>query len=74
MEQLLIVNSRNIPIGIAPRNFVRGKLLTYRASYIYIYSQQKKSFLVQKRTLLKDNNPGCFDLCVGGCFGADESD
>ena len=28
---------------------------------------------MQKRTILKDSNPGCFDLSLGGVFGPDES-
>ena len=73
VEQVLVVSARNVPLGSMPRNLLRQQRKTYRASFIYVFSQQRQELLVQKRTMLKDSNPGCFDLSLGGVFAPDES-
>lgn len=56
-----------------PRNILRQRRATYISSFIYIFSSTKQQLLVQKRTMLKDSNPGCIDLSFGGVFAPEES-
>ena len=46
VEQVLVVSARNVPLGSMPRNLLRQQRMTYRASFIYVFSQQRQELLV----------------------------
>ena len=64
----------NNVVGQAPRSVVNINKLWHRASYVFIYNRDKKSFIVQKRTITKSYCPGYFDLTTGGVMSIDDED
>ena len=69
----MIVTSANEPSHSAPRHEMRSQNLWHRASFVFI-ANRKGEYLVQLRSLIKDNNPGFFDLVTGGVVGEGEGD
>jgi isopentenyldiphosphate isomerase len=64
-EALLVVNSKNSPIGKAPRGEVHQKGLLHRASHIFIFDCQDR-LILQKRSYIKDFNPGKWTSSASG--------
>lgn len=70
-EIVQIVDRDNTPVGEVKRSIMRKQGLTHRASYILVFSSEKKLF-VQKRTETKDIYPGYWDVAAGGVVLARE--
>ena len=64
-EIVAIVDKNNNPIGRATRQEMRSAGLPHRATYILVFNSTGKLF-VQKRTIMKDIYPGCYDPAAGG--------
>lgn len=73
-EIIVVVDENNKIIGKKPRKIVKRDKLWHRASYVYIYSSEKKAFVVQKRSRSKSYNPGFYDLSTGGYLNIDDLD
>ena len=76
MEFLDIINDQGLPIGIAPRSVCHGNpALTHRTAHVIIRSSDGR-FLLQKRSMAKDTQPGKWDTAVGGhlALGEDYAD
>ena len=71
-ETILRVNHWNKPLAGMPRWQMQENIWTCRASFVYIFSMTRRKLLIQKRSMLKDANPGCLDLSTGGVFAPDE--
>lgn len=64
-ELLFAVDENNNPIEARPRNETHAKHLWHRVSHIWVINA-KNQILCQKRTLLKDINPGKWEAHFGG--------
>lgn len=64
-ELLFIVDELNNPIEPKPRNDVHSKGIWHRTTQIWIIND-KKQILCQRRSLLKDTNPGKWEAFFGG--------
>jgi len=64
-ELLLVVDENNNPISSKPRYEVHSNGYWHRVSHIWIVNN-KKEFLCQKRSLLKDKAPGAWEAFFGG--------
>lgn len=64
-ELLFVVDENNNPLQTKSRNETHAKHLWHRCSHIWVISS-KKQVLCQKRTLLKDVNPGKWEAHFGG--------
>ncbi len=64
-ELLFTVDEFNNPINPKPRKMVHMNGLWHRTSHIWIVNK-KKQVLCQKRSLLKDMNPGKWESFFGG--------
>ena len=71
-EIILVVNERNEVVGTAPRKEATLQKLWHRASYVFVYNRELKTFAVQLRSKLKRYCPGYFDLANGGVMSADD--
>lgn len=64
-ELLFVVDEDNNPLQAMPRKETHAKHLWHRCSHIWVINS-KKQILCQKRTLLKDVNPGKWEAHFGG--------
>ncbi len=64
-EMLFVVDENNNSIESKPRDYVHQHKLWHRTTNIYIVND-KKQILCQKRSMLKDTNPGLWETCAGG--------
>jgi 16S rRNA (adenine1518-N6/adenine1519-N6)-dimethyltransferase len=64
-ELLFVVDENNNPLQAKPRNETHAKHLWHRCSHIWVINA-KKQVLCQKRTMLKDVNPGKWEAHFGG--------
>jgi 8-oxo-dGTP pyrophosphatase MutT (NUDIX family) len=71
-ELVMIVDSRNLPVGSLARREMRARRLPHRATYVLVTNSAGELF-VQQRTLTKDIYPGYADIAAGGvvCAGED---
>lgn len=60
-----VVNERDEVIGRAPRKEVHARGLLHRAVHVLVYNAGGKIFL-QKRSMLKDRQPGVWDSSSSG--------
>jgi isopentenyldiphosphate isomerase len=67
-----IVNARDEIVGRAPRREVHARGLWHRAVHVLIFNAAGEVFL-QKRSLLKDTAPGCWDSSCSGHVDAGEA-
>jgi 8-oxo-dGTP pyrophosphatase MutT (NUDIX family) len=71
-EKVIIVDRRNRPVDVVPRQQMRREGLIHRATYILVFNTEGHIF-AQKRTLTKDFLPGYYDLAAGGVLRETES-
>lgn len=64
-ELLFTVDESNNPIEPMPRDIVHGNGIWHRTNQIWIIND-KKQILCQRRSLLKDMNPGKWEALFGG--------
>lgn len=64
-ELLFVVDENNTPLEPKPRKEVHEKGYWHRTSHIWILNSQKQ-ILCQRRSLLKDSNPGKWEPFFGG--------
>lgn len=64
-ELLLVVDSNNVPKEPKPRHEVHSNGYWHRTAHIWIINTHKE-ILCQKRSLLKDMNPGKWEPFFGG--------
>ena len=64
-ELLLTVDESNNPIEPKPRNEVHTKGYWHRTTHVWVFNK-KKQILCQRRSLLKDMNPGKWEAFFGG--------
>jgi len=60
-----IVNERDEVIGRAPRSEVHARGLLHRATHVLVFNARGEVFL-QKRSMLKDRQPGVWDSSSSG--------
>jgi isopentenyl-diphosphate delta-isomerase len=60
-----IVNARDEVVGRAPRREVHARGLWHRAVHVLVFDGSGRVFL-QKRSMLKDTAPGCWDSSCSG--------
>lgn len=60
-----IVNDRDEVIGSAPRSEVHARGLLHRATHVLVFNAKGEVFL-QKRSMLKDRQPGVWDSSASG--------
>ena len=60
-----IVNARDEVIGRAPRSEVHARGLLHRAVHVLVFNARGELFL-QKRSMLKDRQPGVWDSSASG--------
>jgi isopentenyldiphosphate isomerase len=60
-----IVNERDEVIGRAPRSEVHARGLLHRAVHVLVFNARGETFL-QKRSLLKDRQPGLWGAAASG--------
>jgi isopentenyl-diphosphate delta-isomerase type 1 len=66
-----VVDHADRVIGQAPRREVHARALLHRAVHVLVHDRQGRLFL-QKRSLLKDTFPGCWDSACSGHLDAGE--
>jgi 16S rRNA (adenine1518-N6/adenine1519-N6)-dimethyltransferase len=66
-----VVDENDVPIGIATRAEVHAKNLIHRAVHVFVLNRNGDLYL-QKRSRLKDMNPGVWDSSVSGHLDAGE--
>lgn len=64
-ELLFTVDEFNNPVEPMPRNEVHSKGIWHRTTQIWIINDRKQ-ILCQRRSLLKDSNPGKWEAFWGG--------
>ena len=73
MEFLDIINDNGKRIGIAPRTVCHGNpALTHQTAHVIVRSTDGR-FLLQKRSMTKDTQPGKWDTAVGGHLALGET-
>ena len=60
-----VVNERDEIIGREPRSVVHARELRHRAVHVLVFNAVGQLFL-QKRSMAKDNDPGCVVLVITG--------
>lgn len=60
-----IVDGQDRVVGRATRKEVHARRLLHRATHVLVFDQAGRVFL-QKRSLLKDSAPGCWDSSCSG--------
>lgn len=71
-ELLYIVDSNNKPIEPLPRNVAHKNNVWHRTTGIWVLNKNKQ-ILCQKRSMLKDQNPGKWEAYFGGHLGHKEN-
>ena len=66
-----VVNERDEVIGRAPRSEVHARGLLHRAVHVLVFNARGEVFL-QKRSMLKDRQPGVWDSSCSGHLDAGE--
>ncbi len=66
-----VVDSENRVIGQATRGEVHAKGLLHRSVHIWVFNSRGELFL-QKRAMIKDENPGYWDSSAAGHLNAGE--
>ncbi|MEK6232934.1 MAG: 16S rRNA (adenine(1518)-N(6)/adenine(1519)-N(6))-dimethyltransferase RsmA [Luteolibacter sp.] len=66
-----VVDENDIPTGTATRSEVHAKGLIHRAVHVFVLNRNGDLYL-QKRSLIKDMNPGVWDSSVSGHLDAGE--
>jgi isopentenyl-diphosphate delta-isomerase type 1 len=66
-----IVNERDEVIGHAPRSEVHARGLLHRAVHVLVFNSRRELFL-QKRSMLKDRQPGVWDSSCSGHLDSGE--
>ena len=66
-----VVNQRDEVIGQAPRNVVHARGLLHRAVHVLVFNSRGEVFL-QKRSMLKDRQPGVWDSSCSGHLDSGE--
>ena len=66
-----VVDENDVPIGTAKRAEVHAKNLIHRAVHVFVLNRHGDLYL-QKRSRLKDMNPGVWDSSVSGHLDAGE--
>jgi isopentenyldiphosphate isomerase len=66
-----VVNERDEVIGQKPRSEVHRLGLTHRATHVLVFNSQGQVFL-QKRSMLKDRQPGVWDSSASGHLDSGE--
>ncbi len=64
-ELLDVVDIDDHVIGVKTRGEIHSEGLMHRAVHILVFNQQGELF-IQKRSMLKDNNPGLWDSSAAG--------
>jgi len=67
-----VVNDRDEVIGVRPRREVHRLGLMHRAVHVLVFNRAGQLFL-QKRSMLKDSHPGCWDSSASGHVDSGES-
>jgi len=67
-----VVNDRDEVVGQATRRDVHAKRLWHRAVHALVFGRDGRVFL-QKRSMLKDTSPGCWDSSCSGHLDSGES-
>jgi isopentenyl-diphosphate delta-isomerase type 1 len=67
-----IVNERDEVIGRAPRSEVHARGLLHRAAHVLVFNTRGEVFL-QKRSTLKDRQPGTWDSSASGHVDSGEA-
>jgi len=67
-----IVNERDEVIGRAPRREVHARGLRHRAVHVLVFNARGEVFL-QKRSMLKDRQPGVWDSSASGHVDSGEA-
>ncbi|EIC28964.1 NUDIX hydrolase [Methylomicrobium album] len=70
-ELLAVVDENDSVIGTSPRHLVHTSLMRHRAVHILVFDDSGRLFL-QKRSMLKDLNPGLWDTSAAGHVDAGE--
>lgn len=70
-ELLFVVDENNNPIQSQTREETHKEKLWHRTSHIWILNSKNQA-LCQKRSLLKDSNPGKWEAHFGGHIRSDE--
>ena len=66
-----VVNDRDEVVGQATRGEVHAKRLWHRAVHALVFGRDGRVFL-QKRSMLKDTSPGCWDSSCSGHLDSGE--
>ena len=66
-----VVNDRDEVIGQATRGEVHAKRLWHRSVHAFVFNADGRIFL-QKRSMLKDTSPGCWDSSASGHLDSGE--
>ncbi|MEP5351964.1 MAG: 16S rRNA (adenine(1518)-N(6)/adenine(1519)-N(6))-dimethyltransferase RsmA [Luteolibacter sp.] len=66
-----VVDENDVPTGTATRREVHEKGLIHRAIHVFVFNKKGDLYL-QKRSVLKDMNPGVWDSSVSGHLDAGE--
>jgi len=66
-----VVDENDVPVGTATRAEVHAKNLIHRAVHVFVLNRNGDLYL-QKRSRLKDMNPGVWDSSVSGHLDAGE--
>ena len=67
-----VVNDRDEVIGRASRSEVHARGLLHRAAHVLVFNARGQAFL-QKRSMLKDRQPGVWDSSASGHLSSGES-
>lgn len=67
-----VVNERDEVVGQATRREVHARRLRHRAVHALVFDATGRVFL-QKRSMLKDTSPGCWDSSCSGHLDSGES-
>ncbi|MBL1262397.1 NUDIX hydrolase [Candidatus Methylomicrobium oryzae] len=70
-ELLAVVDENDNVIGTCARHIVHASGMMHRAVHILVFDDSGRLFL-QKRSMLKDLNPGLWDTSAAGHVDADE--
>jgi isopentenyl-diphosphate delta-isomerase type 1 len=67
-----VVDEHDRVIRQAPRSVVHAQKLLHRAVHVFVFNS-RGGLLLQKRSALKDEYPGCYTSSASGHLGAGES-
>lgn len=67
-----MVDENDLVVGQATRRDVHGRGLLHRAVHVLVYNRAGQLFL-QKRSMMKDSAPGCWDSSCSGHLDSGEA-